>query len=913
MNQQLNEYLELFKKFNTVKYKRFQSFAPPAALRIINLLPCLLCVNHPRLPGYVQGETPLGITGFSVDDETKKLFRAKFPAVTFEPKCEHPFIEMMAIMGSVGTIAYNKKSDFDYWVCVQKASVSAEQNERFREKVLLIQKWAEAESGLPVHIFINDAERLRKNMFDEDEEEAFGNTVGPVLKDEFFRSSIIIAGKVPFWWAVPVGASDEEYDVYYNELSDDEKQNIFINLGNLRTIKREDFMGAALFQIIKSLGNPFKSIIKLGVLEKYIFDGNEPLLISNTLKASVQQSEEKNDVYDSYLLMFNHVYEYYKKSGMQPELLDILTKNLYLKIDSQLSRYAGVKDKKNIPYKVEVMSSYAASWGWNEQQIKDMDAFDAWDFNKVMRFWDAVRVFMLTSYQKISAVIPSVAAQKISENDFTLISRKIKTHFSKAPDKIEQFITFKDTTYETMLYLDKIQAADGNAQWRFYKKIAISNYRITITSEEVTIKTDSNLVKLIAWAALNKVYDPQFSRIVQSPSLPANIQNAVTKLLTDIGAFFTDERMHVTNEYFVRDAHIVAHFIVINFGDDVSPEIKTIHHIYCTSWGELFVKAYAGEQSLIQILKPVVSDGFIFKRNLSDYLEITAPDPYKKNLRAAISLFKDAYTFLIEKRETMYARYAARLGTSYFAATRTAEGIVLHEYPNFVKLTASLALKPLTDMRCRAFAENDSMLTMLSIAENAVNKKTIRILYQEIAQYLMCAIVNETGNVFLFIKPNRQKELILGTACVFAQNAVAHVNAIFKTGLNSDAVSILALRQDRFGKPSLVDETKAIMEQFFARHTMRDALSVSINRSMGEEYFYNIHFPDKVESELMTIREIYSVNEKIQSMRRMGDTAYNLVYDIKFGESLREDEPMGTGFYFAEKYKLEFMLDKYVK
>ncbi|MCU0822193.1 MAG: class I adenylate cyclase, partial [Spirochaetes bacterium] len=299
---------EKYLKFNEIKYKRFQDLITNVNIRrIVNSIPYLLCVNHKKIPGYVEGEAPLGIACYVPDDDTKKFIKGKFPATRIEFYEGPPFVQMLAIMGSVGTIAYNKKSDFDYWVCIDSRGVKSELLENFKKKIDIIQKWASAEINLSVHLFINDIEMVKKNIFAEDEDEAFGATIGAILKDEFLRSSIIICGKIPFWWVVPEQVSDDEYNIIKARVPEDVFNEQFIDLGNLREISQEDFLGAALFQIIKSLGNPFKSIIKMGVLEKYLTVSNDSPLLSQKVKANVIRENLDNTTLDGYLMMFKEV------------------------------------------------------------------------------------------------------------------------------------------------------------------------------------------------------------------------------------------------------------------------------------------------------------------------------------------------------------------------------------------------------------------------------------------------------------------------------------------------------------------------------------------------------------------------------------------------------------------------------
>ncbi|HNX58809.1 MAG TPA: hypothetical protein PKK43_06905, partial [Spirochaetota bacterium] len=200
-----------FLHFNAIKYERFQSLLPnPHIKRVLNSLPYLLSVNSDKMPGYVPGDVPVGVAKLSLDEDTKRFLKGKYPAARFDFHIDSPAVEMMAVMGSVGTIAYNKKSDFDYWVCIHKSGMTPVQYQNFRRKVEILQKWAENEIHLPVHLFVNDIESIRQNIYDEDEDEAFGSAIGALLKDEFFRSSIIVAGRMPFWWVVPQFATDNE-------------------------------------------------------------------------------------------------------------------------------------------------------------------------------------------------------------------------------------------------------------------------------------------------------------------------------------------------------------------------------------------------------------------------------------------------------------------------------------------------------------------------------------------------------------------------------------------------------------------------------------------------------------------------------------------------------------------------------
>jgi adenylate cyclase class 1 len=581
---------------------------------------------------------PHGIVDYSPDLELKKHLKNAYPTISFENSKEEPFVQMIAIIGSAGTIAYNRKSDFDFWVCVDKRSISEKKFAYFREKIEKIQSWAELNSGAEIHLFINDIQDLQKNIFDEDEEEAFGSTLGALLKDEFYRSSIVMAGKTPFWWAVPTGTDDQLYSKTFNDLDDELKKTTFIDIGNLHHIKKEDFIGAALFQIVKSLGNPFKSILKLGVLEKYLFESNSPNLISSYLKSQVHQERLTNTIIDSYLLMFAHVYKYYKENGMEQAQLLILKINLYLKISPNLSKYTSF-DNRKLPSKVMEMLRYSKHWGWNKKYISELDSFDDWEFMKVTKFWDQVRKFMLISYQKISKEFANFDLKsKISESDYKLLSIKIRSYFSVNPEKIEKYISFKETSGETYLHIYEQSTSNNEQIWYIQKKSSASSKE----NQNVTIKQSNNIFALIAWASINGVYEKSLTRISMDYQ-EGNIDTQTIELLNIMYDTFNSKDLKPKNSYYLHEAFNLRSLIVYNYGNRLNPESERINFLYLTSWNEAYHNSYNGNTSLIKILPIVIQTALHKNESFDTVCKFYTADKHKSLIRDFQKVFKKAF------------------------------------------------------------------------------------------------------------------------------------------------------------------------------------------------------------------------------------------------------------------------------
>jgi len=901
---------EKFIQFNAVKLERFYQLLPnPHIKRVLCTIPYLLCVNNEKLPGFVPGNVPVGVSKPSIDDDTKRFIKGKYPQIKIDAVFEHPFVEMLALMGSVGTIAYNKKSDFDWWVCIRKNSVSNEEYLAFRKKVELIQKWAESEIHLPVHLFINDIDSIKQNIYDEDEDEAFGSAIGALLKDEFFRSSIIIAGKIPFWWVVPQFTRDDEYENMFEKLTDEER-NDYVDIGNLYRISKEDFMGAALFQIIKSLGNPFKSILKLGVLEKYLNAGNDEPLISQKVKSNVQRGNITNTVLDSYLMMFCEVYEYYENTLEDKTLLNILRQNLYLKIDPQLSKYTTLKDSRSISYKVDEMFRYTQEWKWSPEFIRDMDNFDNWDFNKVMKFWDTVQKFMLLAYQKTAAKFPTMNLKnKISDSDFKLLSRKIKTHFSREADKIEQFVSFKDTPSESILYIEPVNQGIREVEWRLFKRNSAETKAFVAT----TIKADTNLIKLLVWSALNSIYDPKFSRLTVQSGYTRINQNLVLEMLNQLSTFFNDKRIKIRNDYILKPAFTLLNFIILNFNQTKAESIQQFSHIYHSSWGESYIKEYSSAEDLFNILVSIIKDGSNHKKPFDEYCALYAPEPYLKLYKDIIAVFRDAYTALVEKSGEHAVRYIGKLCNNYIIITRHNGEIEAGMYPSLIRLAAAITLKPKKNIRYFVTDNEDTTLSVFSQIIPGLDPNGITIFYEIRGEYIFGYLFNETGNLFIYFKPKQQADQFVSYLFAFAKSAAKKIKEADKFSmLTPDRIKVKSISTDRAGKPVIKDETSSASERYFSKFGPECAYTVTVKKNQNAELIYNISFPDKSETGFIPSKNLSPAAVQLTECQKKHPRVGNFIQDISFGDSSKS-MIKESSIYLLEKYKIEFILDKMLK
>ncbi len=909
---------ELFLQFNNDKYKRFQLLIGNITIRkVVNSIPILLSTNHKRLPGFIDGDVPFGIIGFDPDPEAVKFLQGRFYVKEFEIRKKSPVIQMMAVMGSVGTIAYTRSSDYDYWVCVERRSLSPEKLARFNQKVEAVQNWAMEEADIEVHIFINDIGDIKNNIFAESSEEAFGSIIGTVLKDEFFRSSIIIAGKTPFWWVLPRFVRDSEYESLYDSISQEDREKLFVDLGNLYEISKEDFIGPALFLIIKSLGNPFKSIIKLGLLEKYLFAPDNSPLLCQKIKTNILRGNLDNKIIDSYILMFEEVYNYYDSTMDEPSLLKILRQNLYLKINPQLSRYIGVKDRQSLPYKVLVMFRYVKEWEWSMKDIQLLDNFENWDYNQTMVFWNMVKKFMLLSYQKIAMQIPAMKLEdRISDSDFRLLSGKIKSHFAQEKNKIDNYITFKDTPHESVLNMEpSAGSGDEAGEWNLISRF--NNNLSTIkkskvgdeTASTVLLRSEKGLVRLLAWTAINQIYDPKFSRLkIQAGNKRIN-QNTVADLLGRIASLFSGTHSKLKNEHYLRPPFNMANMIIINFGLENAETIQTIHHIYQTSWGESYIDEYARADDLVSILGTIVKEGAMSRQKFDDYCVIVSSEPFKKPFRDIEQIFRDAYEFIIQREKRIAYRFFARLGGIYVAVTREGDAVAITSDTDIVKALMRMSLNPRHAI-AYSFHPSDPRLLILDAMYKMRKKNSITIVYEESGEYVLLYVINERDNLFTFIRQKKVRDEVIMFLYDFCQNIAARISADESVPRINQGIQLFQIVIDRSGRLSFENKSRWIQELYLVKYKTKKALAVRVAKSDGGEVRYAVEAQGGTDQVFVPLNQVPG---QVESIRRDNPSILIMVHDIMFGDMHEKEVQLGSAPYFLEKYRIELMIGKSVK
>lgn len=912
----IKEYKNSFIKYNELKKnKLITALADPALVNLFNYIPFLLTVNHPEFPGYLkQGTTLLGIWDYQPSDELERYIRAKHPSYTSgKPLQAPPFIHMLALIGSAGSVAFTSESDFDYWICCNTKSAEPKELALFREKCHMIEDWVMENHSKEIHFFINDIEQIRKNIFDEDEEYGLGGTsLGQLLKEEFFRSSIVISGKIPFWWVVPTDTDDRQYLEWLSTVKGTPLDNDFIDLGNLAKINKGDFLIAALFQIIKSLGNPFKSIIKLGLLERYIHDEHDNPFVSNIIKRNIQAGKNDPESIDAYLIMFNQVYDYYMSGEPDMTSINIIKTCFYLKVDPKLSdpvKKAGGDEKS------AKMIEYTKKWGWDSGIVRHIDNFESWEIDSVNQLMNNTKKSILKGYKNILTVLDMAkVANTIDQKSMMIINRKVLSHFQLEENKIDNTLSFKSFPAEKLLLLEFVRDKRGTEAWFLYKRLIDSNNPV-----KVLIRKSKNLFVHIVWISLNGLLQKNFTRLEIGQGLYQMDPNFIRDLIVDLSSHFSIKKLDLHNSYFFRDVFPVMSYIIINPFSKYSKKIDDIYFLYHNSWGETRFEVYHSEVDLAQIIVRVVNGALVSGNDFSSALQIVSSQPFqssKEFFQLKVSI-RSIFTFFTENHPEVKSRYLSKLGNQFMIFSNSLkkrnEAVVsVKPCETEIKMLYSMAYNRGSKNLVKADETVPELNHIREITKYRADD-SIQIFFQTGQKYCYYFVQNERGSIVFFRKKSEFAMDYLASLISFAESAVNEVIEHNPGSTLADAekkIKVYRLERDASNRCSFTEFAFENDRVLAAARKKYITTTLSLHLLENGDVGYRFTLPDGGFSEVYSKHDFEKISCEISTIMdsireyKYYISAVNLEFvEIKMYMNY-------TSFSFSEKNRFELMIEK---
>jgi adenylate cyclase class 1 len=621
-------YIETLKQrldaINQLRIDRALAAMKPAFQRVYSLLPTLLHHHHPLMPGYLNGNVPHGVCIYTPDETQQEYLN------DLEDKWGSPFdkpasgelpITGVYSMGSTSSIGQSCSSDLDIWVCHQSWLDNEERN-RLQQKCSLLEKWA-ASMGVEVSFFLIDENRFRHNESGSLGGEDCGSTQHILLLDEFYRTAVRLAGKRILWNMVP-GDEESHYDEYVLSLYSQGAltPNEWLDLGGLGTLSAEEYFGASLWQLYKSIDSPYKAVLKTLLLEAYSWEYPNTQLLAMDIKQRLHQGEIVCFGLDAYCMMLERV-THYLNAINDTTRLDLVRRCFYLKVCEKLSRANAC-----VGWRREILSQLVSEWGWDEERLAILDNRANWKIARVREAHNELLDAMMQSYRNLIRFARrnnlSVSA---SPQDIGVLTRKLYAAFEALPGKVTLVNPqiSPDLSEDNLTFIHVPVGRANRTGWYLYNQAPAMD---SIVSHQ-PLEYNRYLNKLVAWAYFNGLLTPKTRLHIKSGNLcdTAKLQELVADVShhfplrlaapTPKALYSPCEIRHLAiivnleNDPTAAFRNQVVHFDfrkldVFSFGQQQQCLVGSIDLLYRNSWNEVRTLHFSGEQSVLEALKTIL-------------------------------------------------------------------------------------------------------------------------------------------------------------------------------------------------------------------------------------------------------------------------------------------------------------------
>lgn len=773
-----------FLTINQQRWNRAHSALPYSQQRVLEILPLVFHLNHPALPGYLDSDCPYGLGNYKPSSTAIKAARKL--ARTFSLKDEgkrQPDLDAMFLMGSPGTLGHSAVSDLDVWLC-HRPSVPERGIRCLERKADKLTRWAKSR-GVDLHVFVFSAPDLRAGR---QRAEVTGENCGSaqhfLLLDEFYRTSIHLAGAWPTWWLIPAD-NETDYDNCRRKLVDfrfvDAED--YIDFGPVPSIPEAEFLGAGVWQLYKGIDAPWKSILKLVLIECYARTTDQGLL-SGEFKRAVFRGETDADRLDPYVMLYDRIEDLLAGPEVAARL-DLIRRSLYLKAGLPLTRIKASGEQ----WRPRLLRQLITRWGWPESTLAELDERERWRAEDVTALHRTVVNELTHGYRLLSKMARAHGEPAaISAMDINLLGRKLYVAFQREAGKIEQINPglVPSLAEENLAFRHQSdQGGDANG-WLLYRDL----------ENPAVIRRSSNLAELMLWSYCNGLLTRSTRLGLRSGKGAASV-GELQGIFRALAGFLPAPFAPAEPKALLQDARLLKNLLLVNVGIDPQARLTerglhklssrhdslgfsgsrenlviSIDQISVNSWHEVRLQHYAAGDTLIQCLKHVLTSVAAHPADLPDIQVHCHSRGHGPAIARRIKeLFADVLrSFFAGGVGPHPVRYVIEVGRRYFLLQFNSLEPVFVALENLGSLMEYLALPqerylPVVFDR-RALPQEPALRAVCRASE----PDSIQVFYHILDNQVRFWVVDERGSVFSWQQRVLHRRLMLVPLLRFFNN-----------------------------------------------------------------------------------------------------------------------------------------------
>ncbi|PJG86165.1 class I adenylate cyclase [Conservatibacter flavescens] len=592
---------------------------------VFQLLPLLLHLNHSGLPGFLP-DAAEGIADFVLSDYQRKYLMMNLPTeqantliqkITQKQTALLPVIEGVYVMGSISSVAQTTESDLDIWVC-HRSQLSSNERDKLLQKAIALQNWAR-NFKVEMNLFFMDQQRFRSfQHVDSLSTENSGSAQHILLLDEFYRSTIRLAGKPLLWLHLAV-KDEQYYDKEVQRLVQEQQLDLnqWVDFGGLGALSANEYFGATLWQLFKGIDSPYKAVIKILLLEAYSWEYPQTNLVALDFKQRFLHGENGHfEQFDPYMAMLDRVTEYLTRIE-DFSRLDFVRRCFYAKAhDSKNEHIANWRNQQ--------LAQLVENWQWPPALIEELNQRGQWKIKRVKQTYNRlVQVLMLSYRNLVNFARKHKVDASIMPQDITVLTRKLYTAFEELPNKITLLNPqiSNDLSENHLTFIEVNDSRHLKAGWYLVNQAPYINE----LSQMRYVEFNPHLHKLVAWAYFNGLLTANTELHISSRrvsletlrefvadlrlSLPATMppatdadlqRNCKIRDLMVVVNLNTDPTQHLSNDSLKQQ---IQQSDLFSFGAEEKSLVGSVALIYRNMWNEIRTLHFEGANAILTALK----------------------------------------------------------------------------------------------------------------------------------------------------------------------------------------------------------------------------------------------------------------------------------------------------------------------
>ena len=641
---------------------RWSSLASERQRHFLEILPLLLDVNHPMLPGYVGADCPHRLQSYAPTPEAERLLHVQVRSFRWRASAQPAALQALYLMGSCGSIAQTADSDLDIWVCIAP-SLTPLARQRLQDKLDRIEAYASTQ-GIQAHFFQMQASDFRQGQNHRLSHEDCGATQHILLLDEFYRSALWLAGAWPLWWFIPA-EEESRYEQHARHLLAGRyvRADQVIDLGAVDRVPDEEFLGAGMWQLFKGLAQPIKALLKILLAEVYAAEQPQVGLLSLLLKQRLHTLGVVDEL-DPYLLLYDKVATYLQARGDNVRL-HLVRQCFYLKANVHLSR-----EPVHSSWRHQLLQRIVQGWGWTHSELALLDSREQWRFRPlqglherlVSEIWHAYRLLEHQFTSKGEA--PSPALQQ----DLLWLRRRLDAAYTPRSGKIS--------------WRQPYLAGDFLEERLELQEDAFGRWSLTENRDMPPLYSADSALAVLVWAISNGLADTQTQWRLQAQNLRRQefelLAYRLAGLMADLRQDVDDHDLAQAPQWrrlilvlnhaqgqpdaLARRglARVAGQGDVLAYGGLKVDLLQRIDVVLINHWREIELYSFQGEQALIRCCLKVLPE----LAGVEDFQVVQAsPGPLPGSLSSRVDeLFRTLCRLMASAREGLYL---LRTGTAF--------------------------------------------------------------------------------------------------------------------------------------------------------------------------------------------------------------------------------------------------------